>query len=407
MTLWWRSASRSFETRAKELRSDHRPKPERRKELEALDPAVAALDLKILDPAMGSGHFLVTAVDYLSDYIAHMVEYVPAVPEWLDDGCGSAYVSPLVERIAAIREEILQRARESDWAIDKLQLTDQAIIRRMVLKRCIYGVDKNPLAVELAKVSLWLHSFTVGAPLSFLDHHLRCGDSLLGLRVTEAVDELIRVGGLFVQSAVAGAETAAEGMEHIELLSDADVAEVRESATLFREVENTTADLRNVLDVLCGLRWLTAGMKKKERTLFEAPLFETLGRQPNDAFKLLAHGPDVLGSRQADAIRHSGASRNLVRHSGEGESLVRHSGESRNPSSPHPLDSGFHRSDEPDDLPDRHSGESDVVRHSGESRNPSSPHPLDSGFHRSDDTLASNLRRRKPESIFHGSITSR
>ena len=56
---------------------------------------MAALDLKILDPAMGSGHFLVTAVDYLSDYIAHMVEYVPAVPEWLDDGCGSAYVSPL------------------------------------------------------------------------------------------------------------------------------------------------------------------------------------------------------------------------------------------------------------------------------------------------------------------------
>ena len=48
----------------------------------------------------------------------------------------------------------------------------------MVLKRCIYGVDKNPLTVELAKVSLWLHSFTVGAPLSFLDHHLRCGDSL-------------------------------------------------------------------------------------------------------------------------------------------------------------------------------------------------------------------------------------
>ena len=416
----------AFETRAKELRSDRRPKLERRKELESLDPAVAALDLKILDPAMGSGHFLVTAVDYLSDEIAHMVEYVPAVPEWLDDGCGSSYVSPLVERIAVIREEILQRARESDWAIDESQLTDQAIIRRMVLKRCIYGVDKNPLAVELAKVSLWLHSFTVGAPLSFLDHHLRCGDSLLGLRVTEAVDELIRVGGLFVQSAVAGAETAAEGMEHIELLSDADVAEVRESANLFREVENTTADLRSVLDVLCGMRWLTAGMKKKERTLFEAPLFETLGRQPNDAFKLLAHGPDVLDSHQADAIRHSGESRNPGtqsgasdinrpsragepirpsresdvarnsrakgdRHSRESD-VVRHSGESRNPSSPRPLDSGFHRSDEPDDLPDRHSRESDVIRHSRESGNPSSPNPLDPNSHGSDDTLASNLR---------------
>ena len=82
----------------------------------------------------------------------------------------------------AIRQDIIGRARESDWALDESQLTDQTIIRRMVLKRCIYGVDKNPLTVELAKVSLWLHSFTVGAPLSFLDHHLRCGDSLIGLR---------------------------------------------------------------------------------------------------------------------------------------------------------------------------------------------------------------------------------
>ena len=136
------------------------------------------LDLRVLDPAMGSGHFLVTAVDFLSDYIAELAEYVPSVPEWLD----GEYASPLVERVATIRRDILQRAKESDWVMDEAQLTDQAIIRRMVLKRCIYGVDKNPLTVELAKVSLWLHSFTVGAPLSFLDHHLRYGDSLVGLR---------------------------------------------------------------------------------------------------------------------------------------------------------------------------------------------------------------------------------
>ena len=127
---------------------------------------------------MGSGHFLVTAVDFLSDYVADLIEYAPAVPEWLNE-----YASPLVDRVASIRRDILRRAQESRWIIDEAQLTDQAIIRRMVLKRCIYGVDKNPLTVELAKVSLWLHSFTVGAPLSFLDHHLRCGDSLVGLRV--------------------------------------------------------------------------------------------------------------------------------------------------------------------------------------------------------------------------------
>ena len=187
------------------------------------------LDLKVLDPAMGSGHFLVTAVDFLSDYIADLIEYVPVVPGWLD----GPYESPLVGRIAAIRSDILRRAGESDWVMDEAQLTDQAIIRRMVLKRCIYGVDKSPLTVELAKVSLWLHSFTVGAPLSFLDHHLRCGDSLLGLSVTEATADLNRLGGLFASSAIAGAEAAAGGMRRIEEMSDADVAEVRESAQLF------------------------------------------------------------------------------------------------------------------------------------------------------------------------------
>ncbi len=280
-----------FEDKSKELSGDHRPIAVRNAELLELDPAEAVLNLKVLDPAMGSGHFLVTAVDFLSDYIAEIAEYAPAVPDWLD----GEYSSPLVERVAAIRRDILQRAQASDWVMDETQLTDQAIIRRMVLKRCIYGVDKNPLTVELAKVSLWLHSFTVGAPLSFLDHHLRCGDSLVGLRVPEATRELNRLGGLFASSAIAGAEAAAAGMQRIEEMSDADVAEVRESAELFRGVEDTTADLRGLLDFLCGLRWLTSDMKGKARAALEVPLVETLGGRPNEAYSLLARGPDVFG----------------------------------------------------------------------------------------------------------------
>ena len=280
----------AFEARSRELKGDRRPKPERLADLRKLDPAEAVLDLKVLDPAMGSGHFLVTAVDFLSDYIAELVEYVPAVPEWLD----GEYESPLVRRVEAIRDDILRRAAESDWVIDESLLTDQAIIRRMVLKRCIYGVDKNPLTVELAKVSLWLHSFTVGAPLSFLDHHLRCGDSLIGMRVWDARDEIRRLGGLSAASAVAGAEAATAGMQRIEEMSDADVAEVRESAALFRGVEHTTATLRGLLDFLCGLRWLTAGMKKKERTEFESPLVDFLEQNSQDAYKLLSLGPGAV-----------------------------------------------------------------------------------------------------------------
>ena len=281
---------KAFEEQSARLKSDSRSKDVRLAELLLYDPAEAVLGLRVLDPAMGSGHFLVTAVDHLSDYISSLIEYVPVVADWLD----GRYVSPLVQRIAAIREDLLQRARESNWVLDEAQLTDQAIIRRMVLKRCIYGVDKNPLTVELAKVSLWLHSFTGGAPLSFLDHHLRCGDSLVGLRVNDAVKDMARLGGLFSGSAIQAAENATEGMHQIELMSDADVAEVRESASLFREVEAATAELRGVLDTLCGVRWLAGGMKKKERSRFEEPLAGSLALAEDRAYRLLARGPSTV-----------------------------------------------------------------------------------------------------------------
>ena len=281
----------AFEKKAAELKSDRRSHADRRAELLKLDPAEAVLDLKMLDPAMGSGHFLVTAVDFLSDAIAELVESAPAAATWLKD----PYDSPLVARVAAIRDDILRRANESGWAIDTAQLTDRAIIRRMVLKRCIYGVDKNPLTVELAKVSLWLHSFTVGAPLSFLDHHLRCGDSLIGMSVEDGLEGLNRFGGLFAASAIQGVENAAEGMGRIEHITDSDIAEAQESADLFRQVEGATSELRGVLDFLTGLRWLTAGMKKKALAAFETPLFDVLAQNSSNMLPLLARGPDYSG----------------------------------------------------------------------------------------------------------------
>ena len=284
----------AFEEKSKQLSSDRRSLKERQRILTAMDPAAAVLDLKVLDPAMGSGHFLVTAVDFLSDYIADLTEYAPAVPEWLD----GEYVSPLAVSIDAIRNEILTRAQKSNWVLNESQLTDQAIIRRMVLKRCIYGVDKNPLTVELAKVSLWLHSFTVGAPLSFLDHHLRCGDSLLGLRVIEGREALQRVGGLFAAGAIQAAENATNQMQEIEEMSDSDISEVRESSMLFESVEQTTAGLRGVLDFFCGVRWIEAGMSRKETTAYETELNDLLGADSANVFTLLSKGPANLAAGQ-------------------------------------------------------------------------------------------------------------
>ena len=279
---------RTFAARADELASLKRPNAERTRRLQKVDAAAAVLDIKVVDPAMGSGHFLVTAVDFLSGRIADLIDHPPIPP----DGWLSSYESPLVARVAKIRAAILERAQQAGWRVDEPHLNEQAIIRRLVLKRCIYGVDKNDMAVELTKVSLWLHSFTVGAPLSFLDHHLRQGDSLFGLRVSQALDDLQRLGGLFAASAIQGAETASAAMQQIEENSDADIAEVRESATLFDGMEVTTAELRSLLSFLCGHRWITAGLKVKAREEAEAPLKRFLAPNAANAYQLLSGGPD-------------------------------------------------------------------------------------------------------------------
>jgi hypothetical protein len=192
----------AFGDEMERLEHERVAKSKRLQQLEKLDPASRLLDLKICDPAMGSGHFLVSLVDYLADQILEQMANSDAVVTWV------TYQSPLTQRIENIRQQILAAAAAQKWfrgksfccaktfasEIDRHQLDDRHIVRRMILKRVIYGVDKNPMAVELAKVALWLHTFTVGAPLSFLDHHLRCGNSLFGEWVGVVSKDLHQMG---------------------------------------------------------------------------------------------------------------------------------------------------------------------------------------------------------------------
>ena len=102
------------------------------------------LTLRVLDPSMGSGAFLVSACRFLADaYEAALVR---------DGGCLGSDLGP----------------------------AERAAIRRTVAERCLYGVDLNPMAVQLARLSLWLATLSADRPLGFLDHHLLVGNSLLG-----------------------------------------------------------------------------------------------------------------------------------------------------------------------------------------------------------------------------------
>lgn len=248
--------------------------------LAALDPATRMLDLKIVDPAMGSGHFLVSLVDWLSDKVFKATEDAATA-------AGGGYMSPLVERIAALRADILARATNHGWPIVADQLDDPHIVRRMVLKRCIYGVDLNPMAVELAKVALWLHSFTVGAPLSFLDHHLRCGNSVLGAWVRPTTLWLANRGSLMVNRHLATIDNVAAAMETIETIPDNDIAEVEQSKALFGTVAEASAPLDALFrmveaDTLMGVFGDTPARIRETAQQIETVGRATVAQMPDD-----------------------------------------------------------------------------------------------------------------------------
>ena len=250
---------------------------------------------------MGSGHFLVSLIDYLAGRIFTVMSHAAVeAAAWAKDG----YASPLIARLASIRERIVAEAAANGWTVRAEQLTDQNLIKRMVLKRCVYGVDKNLMAVELAKVALWLHTFTAGAPLSFLDHHLRCGDSLFGEKVRRAVDELSQRGSLLISNEIRKAEAAITGMEQIEALTDAEIAEVRQSDETFALVEESTRPLKRFLDFWQAIKWLDLD-KDEEHALqalldgqFGNPLEVAAGLKPPIAPTELAPvSPSLFGER--------------------------------------------------------------------------------------------------------------
>lgn len=232
-------------------------------QLQKADPAKAITRLRICDPAMGSGHFLVSLVDRLTnhalDAIAEAQALVRARFPDLD------YESPVAEEIRKVRGTIRGNAHDSGWTVSEEQLDDPQLVKRMVLKRCVYGADKNPMAVELAKVALWLHTFTVGAPLSFIDHHLAAGDSLFGLWVRDAIDKAGKGGELFLHEPLSNAQRQAVVMRTIEALTDAEVAEAHRSAEMWRDVEAQTGALDGFVSFIHALDWLD--LPKAEKPL--------------------------------------------------------------------------------------------------------------------------------------------
>jgi len=143
----------------------------------ALKSPAELLELKICDPAMGSGAFLVQACRWLSDRLVEAWSQVEALGKTVS-------VDGEVLDAGAAKEPL---PRDSE--------ARTMIARRLIAERCLYGVDLNPLAVELDKLSIWLVTLAKGRPFGFLDHNLRCGDSLLGIHRLDQLTELSMTPG--------------------------------------------------------------------------------------------------------------------------------------------------------------------------------------------------------------------
>ncbi|PZD72914.1 hypothetical protein C1752_02746 [Acaryochloris thomasi RCC1774] len=164
------------------------------KERWRLQKASALLSLKVCDMAMGSGAFLVEVCRYLS---ARLVEAWESAEAQEVRRTGRMPISQ--EGVGEEGLEVAEKGQEIRVLPDgSLSVGDAAerllpadpeerliMARRLVVDRCIYGVDKNPLAVEMAKLSLWLITLQKNKPFTFLDHALRCGDSLVGVSVEQ------------------------------------------------------------------------------------------------------------------------------------------------------------------------------------------------------------------------------
>jgi hypothetical protein len=174
------------------------------------------LGLKVADPAMGSGAFLVEVCRYLADALVRAWQEYGGMPETPPD------------------EDPLLHAR------------------RLVAQRCLYGVDKNPFAVDLAKLSLWLFTLAKDHPFTFIDHALRHGDSLVGLsreQIASFTWDLSQAQVSTFRPVVMKAIEKAEGLRAaLHAMGDSD--DTREKQRLLREADVALVDVRLLGDLV-------------------------------------------------------------------------------------------------------------------------------------------------------------
>lgn len=210
-------------------------------------PAKPLQDLKIIDNACGSGHFLVEALNYLT---LKGIETLGESP---------ALAALLAEERQKIEDQ-LTSLNVTDYAVE-----DAQILKRLLLKRCIFGVDLNLFAVELARLSLWMDTFIFGTPLSFIEHHVQHGNALMGASEAEFNELRQNYFENTAQTSLSFGPLAADftalesTAKQLNTLQDTTTAEVERSKAIYKnEVEPMLNKIADKLSFISYLKIKTA-----------------------------------------------------------------------------------------------------------------------------------------------------
>ncbi|MEG5059159.1 restriction endonuclease [Microcoleus sp. A2-C5] len=215
-----------------------------------LKSAKKLLLLKICDMAMGSGAFLVQTCRYLAERLVEAWETAER------ENPGKVVIAP---------EGTLSQFRPDECPIPKDSDERLTVARRIVAERCLYGVDKNPLAVEMAKLSLWLITLAQGRPFTFLNHALKWGDSLLGVTDAQQIEffHLNPKEGnqLPIISTICRPllEEAIAKRRELEGFSVNDIRDLQRKDELLKAAEKALNQVRFIGDLLVGEALMQAG----------------------------------------------------------------------------------------------------------------------------------------------------
>lgn len=214
--------------------------------LDKLDDVAAAerlFDFRVADIAMGSGHFLIAAIDRIER----------GMGEYLSRRSLPGVMKELAQLRAAAGKQLGELAEQT-------QIEDGQLLRRLIARRCIYGVDINDLAVQLARLSVWIHTFVPGLPLSLLDHGLVVGNSLVGVatideiraKFAEAGSEKRRTGTIemFTVDAESLLGQAAKPLKRLATLADASLRDVEAARAAAAEAGEVIAPTRALCDII-------------------------------------------------------------------------------------------------------------------------------------------------------------